>query len=152
MCLMLYIATAEALPLRESPDLRVEAVNDARRVVEGWFSHAAVRFVGAHTGCSCGFPSVFGESRIEYYDGMPLESDDREADLRSVRALIALISEAAAGSERVELYPVADGDESRQPRGVIEWQLQSLRPEQLFFNEQFMHVVHTRLVGTAERA
>lgn len=144
MCLMLYIGTAEELPLVSSADLKVERVEAARQVVTRWFSHPAVRFVGAHTGCSCGFPSVIAESPVEYYVGMPLVSDDRVADLRSVRALLALIGRTTASSETVELYPVADGDEPKPPKGVIEWQLSALDPERLFFNERFMHVVRIR--------
>ena len=145
MCLMLYIATAEELPLASSAHLTVESVDAARQDVKQWFSDPAVRFVGAHTGCSCGFPSVIAESPIEYYEGMSLHSDDRVADLRSVRALIELVGQVLARSERVELYPVADGDESKAPKGVIEWQVRSLDPERLFFNEGFMHVVHNRV-------
>jgi hypothetical protein len=144
MCLMLYIGTAVQLPLRSSADLKVEIVDEARRDVRQWFSYPEVRFVGAHTGCSCGFPSVIAESPIEYYEGMPLSSDDRAADLRSVRALIELTSQVVAQSGRVELYPVADGDEPQAPKGVIEWQLSSLVPERFFFNERFMHVVRDR--------
>lgn len=145
MCLMLYIGTARELPLASSPALTVEQVADSRRVVTGWFAHPCVRFVGAHTGCSCGFPSVTADVPIEYFDGMPLVSDDRAADLQSVRALIALIDAAASASERVELYPVADGEEAATPRGVIEWRFDSLDPETLFFNERFMHVVYKHL-------
>ena len=142
MCLMLYVATAEALPLSSSADLSIEHVDEARQGVKQWFSHAAVRFVGAHTGCSCGFPSVIAEPPIEYYEGFPFQSDDRVADLRSIRALIELLAKAAVHSERVELYPVADGEEGKPPKGVVEWHLRSLDPERLFFNERFMHVVH----------
>ena len=46
MCRMLYLATADDQPLR------------------------TIRFIGAHTRCSCGFPSVSAEQPIEYYDGM----------------------------------------------------------------------------------
>jgi len=141
MCLMLYIGTADELPLESSTDLKIESVGPARQAVLQWFSQPSVRFVGAHTGCSCGFPSVIAGSPIEYYEGMPLNSDDRAADLRSVRALIELVGRATARSDRVELYPVADGDESKAPKGVIEWALTSLVPDRLFFNEQFMHVV-----------
>jgi len=141
---MLYIGTAEEVPLTSTADLRVERVDDARQAVKQWFSQPAVRFVGAHTGCSCGFPSVICESPLEYFEGMILRSDDRAADLRSVRALIELVGQAATRSERVELYPVADGEESRQPKGIIVWQLEALDPERVFFNEQFMHVVHGR--------
>jgi hypothetical protein len=141
---MLYIGTAEEIPLSSSPDLSIESVDPIRQNVKQWFSHPAVRFVGAHTGCSCGFPSIMSESPLQYYEGMPLESDDRAADLRSVRSLIELIGQAMARSERVELYPVADGEQSETPKGVIEWQLSSLNPERLFFNERFMHVVRRR--------
>ena len=44
----------------------------------------------------------------------------------------------------MELYPVADGDESKPPKGVIDWQLTALDPDRLFFNERFMHVVQNR--------
>jgi hypothetical protein len=86
---------------------------------------------------------------MEYYEGMPLQSDDRDADLRSVRALLALIDRVVAHSEFAELYPVADGDEGNAPKGVIEWQLSALDPERLFFNENFMHVVRKGLVQQA---
>ena len=144
MCLMLYIGTAEELPLTSSADLSVERVDETRQAVKQWFSQPFVRFVGAHTGCSCGFPSVIAESPLEYFEGMAFQSDDRAADLRSVRALVEWVGQVAIRSDRVELYPVADGAESRQPKGIIDWQLEALDPERLFFNEQFMHVVHNR--------
>ena len=144
MCLMLYIGTPTELELTSSADLRIEVVAEPRDRVKQWFSHHAVRFLGAHTGCSCGFPSVIGESPVHYYDGMPLQSDDRQADLRSVRALIALLGRAVNDTAFAELYPVADGDESEPPKGLIEWPVDSLDPDKLFFNERFMHVVHSR--------
>jgi len=151
MCLMLYIGTDEELPLLSSPDLKVEQVEPVRQVVRQWFSQPVVQFVGAHTGCSCGFPSVIAESPVAYYEGMPLHSDDRRADLKSVQALIELLGQALARSNRVELYPVADGDESKPPKGVIDWQLTALDPDRLFFNERFMHVVQNReQAGTRE--
>jgi hypothetical protein len=142
MCLMLYVGTAEALPLKATADLKIENVDPTREAVLQWFSQPAVRFVGAHTGCSCGFPSVIAESPIAYYEGMPLDSGDRVADLRSVRALIELVRHLSI-SARVELYPVADGEEGKPPKGVIEWQLAALEPDRFFFNERFMHVIQT---------
>ena len=150
MCLMLYIGTANELSLEASEDLRVEEVEHRRRGVIQWFSQPAVRFVGAHTGCSCGFPSVIAEQPIEYYDGMPLDSGHRAADLRSVEALIGLIRGALTGSDRVELYPVSDGSEASAPTGVIDWPIDSILAEHFFFNEQFMHIVRNR--GAAENA
>jgi len=141
MCLMLYIGTREALPERETPDLSVEPVEDARRDVFQWFTQPVVQFVGAHTGCSCGFPSVVAESVIEYYDGMWEASPDRADDLRSVSALLQLLRAALDAGEPVELYPVWDGEEGKAPKGVVQWSLEQLGPETFFFTEQFMHVV-----------
>jgi hypothetical protein len=137
---MLYIGTFEPLPLVSTQDLRIESVDARRGNVAQWFANAEVRFVGAHTGCSCGFPSVIAESPVEYYDGMRLESDNRAADVRSVRALLELLRRLSR-SQDIELYPIADGDESKPPKGVIEWHMGALDAERLFFNEGFMHVV-----------
>ena len=141
---MLYLSAATELPATTRPELRIEPVDERRRVVEQWFASKAVHFVGAHTGCSCGFPSVIAETPIEYYDGMELESDDRAADLRSVRALLDLIRGLSVGDAPVELYPVADGDEAGPPKGVVTWQLDALDADRFFFTEGFMHVVHRR--------
>lgn len=68
MCLMLYIASEVPLPARSVPELRVEPVEADRDEVRRWLSLPEVHYVGAHTGCSCGFPSVIAEEPIEYYD------------------------------------------------------------------------------------
>jgi hypothetical protein len=142
VCLMLYIGTAEPLPLASSSDLTIEDVAQAREGVRHWFSQPCVRFIGAHTGCSCGFPSVMTEPPpLVYYDGMPLDSGTRADDLRSVTALLDVLRQTIADSGTVELYPVSDGDESQPPKGAIEWRFEDLRAEQFFFNERFMHIV-----------
>lgn len=137
MCLMLYLGTVSEVSWPDSPDLRLEPLDDPRRAVAQWFSAPVVRFVGAHTGCSCGFPSVIADTPVAYYEGMSFDSDDRAADLRSVRALLNLLRQMADGSV-VELYPIADGEEGLAPRGIVEWQLESLEPERFFFTERFM--------------
>jgi len=141
MCLMVYLGTVTDLPPVSGNDLRLERVQPAREFVRRWFSVPRVHFVGAHTGCSCGFPSVIAETPVDYFDGMRLESDDRAADLRSVRALIDLVARVVERDGRVELYPVADGDEMKPPKGVIELPVESLVADRFFFNERFMHVV-----------
>ncbi|HEY9467387.1 MAG TPA: hypothetical protein VIR54_30055 [Vicinamibacterales bacterium] len=138
---MLYVATADELPLTSSPDLTIEAVDDARRAVDRWFSYRNVRFIGAHTGCSCGFPSVIAESPIEYFEGIWDDHGDREDDLRSVGALLDLLRRIVERSSSVELYPVWDGDQALAPKGVIAWQAGTLVPERFFFNQRFMHIV-----------
>jgi hypothetical protein len=144
MCLMLYVATAADLPAWTTPDLTVEEVDEARAVVRRWFSLPTVRFVGAHTGCSCGFPHVIAEEAIEYFDAMFAAEKERTADVRSVRSLIALIRQLVEQGQPVELYPVWDGDEDKPPKGKVEWHVESLAPDQFFFNERFMHVASGR--------
>lgn len=141
MCLMLYIGTRESLPERETSDLIVGPVEEARQGVAQWFTQPVIQFVGAYTGCSCGFPSVVAESVSEYYDGMWPPPDERADDLRSVSALIQLLGAALDGGQPVELYPVWNGDEGEAPKGVVQWSFEQLTPETFFFTERFMYVV-----------
>jgi hypothetical protein len=140
MCLMLYLATSDDQPLRSSPELSVEQVETPRESVRQWFSLPTVRFIGAHTGCSCGFPHVIAEEPIEYWDGM-FDGQDREADLKSVDSLLALVREHVTATGEVQLYPVWDGEEGTPPKGVINLGVGALNRETFFFNEQFFYRV-----------
>src|SRR3954462_14216463 len=111
MCLTLYLGTDGSLPLRAAPDLGVEEVEASREAVRQWFSLPTIRFIGAHTGCSCGFPHVVAEEPIECDDGLFAPSAERDADLRSVEALLSIVREHVAEFGGVELYPVWDGNE-----------------------------------------
>ena len=140
MCLMLYMATRGDVPVRSSPELSVEEVEPSREAVREWFSLPVVRFIGAHTGCSCGFPHVVAEEPIEYWDGM-FDGQDRDADLESVDSMLGLVREHVRATGEVQLYPVWDGEEGSAPKGVINLGLGALKREQFFFNEQvFYHV------------
>jgi hypothetical protein len=145
MCLMLYLAAPGDVPLRAltvpPSELSVEEVDDSRSAVRQWFSLPTIRFIGAHTGCSCGFPSVIAEEPIEYFDGMFGENGDRDEDLRSVRALLALIQEHVSTSGEVQLYPVAAGDENLPPKGKIDIAVTTLAPASFFLNERFLHCI-----------
>ena len=141
MCLMLYLATSGDQPLRISSELSVEKVEDSREAVHQWFSLPTVRFIGAHTGCSCGFPSVMAEQPVEYFDGMFDADKKRDADMRSLRSLLALVRTHVAAAGEVQLYPVWDGAEGSRPKGTIHVGLDRLNPETFFFNEQFLYRV-----------
>lgn len=140
MCLMLYMATQGDVPVRTSPELGVEEVEPSREAVRQWFSLPVVRFIGAHTGCSCGFPHVVAKEPIEYWDGM-FDGQDREADLKSVESLLALVREHVTAAGEVQLYPVWDGEEGKPPKGVINLRMGALNRERFFFNEQFFYRV-----------
>jgi hypothetical protein len=147
MCLMLYLATSNDQPLRTSHELSVEEVESSREAVRQWFSLPTVRFIGAHTGCSCGFPSVISEEPVEYFDGMFCDDEDREADLCSVRSLLALVQEHVAAAGEVQLYPVWDGEEDKPPKGTIYLRLDALEPETFFFTQHFLY----RITRDADR-
>jgi hypothetical protein len=140
MCLMLYLATSHEQPLRRSSELSVEEIEPSREAVRQWFSLPIVRFIGAHTGCSCCFSHVVSEKPIEYWDGM-FDGQDREADLRSVDSLLDLVREHVRAAGEVQLYPVWDGGEGSPPKGEINMELGGLNREKFFFNEQFFYRV-----------
>lgn len=140
MCLMLYVATQSDLPLRASPELSVEDVESSREAVRQWFSLPVVRFIGAHTGCSCGFPHVVAEEPLEYWDGM-FDGQDRDTDLGSLDSLLRLIRAHVKATGEVQLYPVWDGEEGSPPKGVINLGLGALSRDRFFFNEQFFYRV-----------
>jgi hypothetical protein len=141
MCLLLYMATHDDLPLQTSVDIRVEEVETSRDAIRQWFSLPEVHFIGAHTGCSCGFPHIIAEEPIEYYEGMFNDDEERLPALRSVDLLLALVRESVIANGEVQLYSVWNGNEGLAPKGVIDVALGSLRRETFFLNEQFFYHV-----------
>lgn len=136
---MLYIATAHDVPLRRATDLSVEEIEPERRAIQQWFSYPHVRYIGSHTGCSCGFPSVVAEQPVQYYNGFFDDAQNREKALASVRALFSLIAELLPSSPMVEMLPVWAGDEHERPIGTIDAQFATLEVETFFFMEQFLY-------------
>ena len=140
MCLMLYIATEDDVPLRRSAELSVEAVEPSCEAVRQWFSLPVVRFIAVPTSCSCGFPHVLAEEPLEYYDGM-FDGDDRESVLKSVDALLALVREHVTATAHVELYPIWSGGEGERPKGRIDLRVAALDRDRFFVIEQFLYRV-----------
>jgi hypothetical protein len=138
MCLTLYLATRDEQPLSQSPALRVEAVTPAAENVRQWFSLPAVRFIGADTGCSCGFRHVIAEEPIEYWDGMFGELDAKQ---NSTSALVALIRELTAAGGEVQLYPLWNDEVDVKPKGTIELRADTVDPRTFFFVEGFFYRV-----------
>jgi hypothetical protein len=136
---MLYLASTREIPLRESSHLHIDEVEPECEVVRQWFSLPFVRFIGAHTGCSCGFPSVIADEPAEYYEGFFDGKDDRADDLASVRALLAVIDDALVHGEVVELFPVWVGDAGEKPLGVVSLARHLVDPERFFFTEHFLY-------------
>jgi hypothetical protein len=112
----LEVDESEATPEETRPTARAggvsgRAVRNSRPIDEV----LVVRFIGAHPGCSCGFPHVLAEEPIEYWEGM-FDDQDREDDLRSVESLLVLVREHVTATGEVQLYPVWDGEEGSRRR------------------------------------
>ena len=113
-----------------------------RHSVQRLFSLPFVRFVGAHTGCSCGFPSIRADESVEYFDGI-WDADDRQADLKSVKALLAMVQRHVTASGSAELFAVWQGEETMPPKGSVSVPTNSLEPERFFFIERFLYRIVT---------
>ena len=147
MCLALYFACEGQLPVRNHPtdappEFSIEVIGPMGEPVRQWFSLPVIRYIGTHTGCSCGFRHVCAEVPIEYYEGM-FEYDEANEDdqdtLRTAQLLIDLIHEKLALTDEIQMYPVWDGDEGLAPKGIIELASNTLNPRTFFFNEQFFY-------------
>ena len=136
---MVYLATAREQSTFESSDLNIEPVEAESNGVGRVFALPFVRFVGAHTGCSCGFPSIAAEQPVEYFDGMFGDTEGREADIESLRALLDIVKEQVAASGSAEIYPVWQGEEELAPKGAITLSIGQLDAQRFFFIERFLY-------------
>jgi len=139
MGLMLYLATATEQPTLESSDLRIEPIDPQSESVRQVFTLPFVRFVGAHTGCSCGFPYVIAEQPVQYYEGMFADDEDAEADRTSLTALLPIVFEHVNATGSAELYPVWYLEEKEPPKGLITLSADELTPDRFFFIERFLY-------------
>ena len=99
MCLGVFLAADRELPLvawdEAQPSFNVTPLQDEERPVRGRFSKRNVYYLGAYTGCSCGFTP---------------DEDGEEADAaRSLEGLVAYLREAV-GDGSLELFTCWDGD------------------------------------------
>ena len=138
---MLYMAASEPVAELETEDLTIERLRSGSEPVARHFAFSHLYFVGAHTGCSCGFPSVMAEGPVTYFEGMFDDEDEEERlkNLASVSALLELIRSYLTNASAVELFPVWVGDEAEGPHGTIELQLEQLEARTFFFNERYLY-------------
>jgi hypothetical protein len=139
MCLMLYLASATEQPTFASSDLKIGPIDPRYGSVPPVFTLPWVRFVGAHTGCSCGFPYVIAEQPFEYYEGMFADSEDRCADLTSLRTLLPIVAEQVRATGSAEMYPVWNGEETLPAKGRITMTTNELDADRFFFIERFLY-------------
>ena len=97
MCVAVYVASDNPLPSVESDYLHVRPISGVEEQVVTHFSKPFAHFIGASTGCACGF----------YY----AEENDPDWE-KSMDELIELLAENAVG-EDLEFYVCWYGDEGK---------------------------------------
>src|SRR5262249_3261522 len=93
------------VPWREShPAFNVQSLSDSEQAVKKHFTKANVYYLGAHTGCSCGF---------QYGPVPPTTDEDRReeaAGRQSVASLREYLKQAVQDGREVELFSSWEGD------------------------------------------
>ena len=143
MCLYVFLASDRPMPAIDGEYLVVRRIDEEEKeMVRRWHSKPEIHFVGAHTGCSCGFPSVVVRGPIDHSEALELfeENDDRQKDIRSLTELRNFIQAHVAHGEVVQLYPVWYNTD-RAPLAVIRLPLQDLQPEKFVFVEGYVYEI-----------
>jgi hypothetical protein len=111
-----FISAADPLPFVAwdpgAPGFHLQALSEAEAPVRARLRHPHVYFLGAHTGCSCGFN--YGLRDVN-------RPEDRAEDLASeasVRSLRAYLEAAVAAQGEVDVLATWDNDWAREPRQV----------------------------------
>jgi hypothetical protein len=126
-----YLATDQPQPLvewrEEEPSFNVTDLSEDEAPVRGRFSKPHVYYLGAYTGCSCGFTP---------------DEDGEEADAeRSLSDLVSYVQRAAAGGT-VELFACWDGDYLEPAARRVELTAEDLADPELWFDELVFATVH----------
>jgi hypothetical protein len=104
----LFIAAAEPLetiPWDESrPGFNVQSITESEEVVRRHFTKPNVYYVGAHTGCSCGFAFGLPDVKDE------AEQAEDAAGRRSVADLQRYVAGAVERLGEVEMFSAWEGD------------------------------------------
>ena len=111
MCMAVYIASDYPLPLiqwnKDAPAFHVSELttdeNDERVRVQ--FSKPYIYYVGAHTGCGCGFE----------YGKYPDYEDSVEESRQSVIRLAEYLTKAVEENNNIELFACWEGDQAEKP-------------------------------------
>jgi hypothetical protein len=108
MCLALYLAAEIEPPLvawnDSAPGFNVILIEEHEMDVMKHFSKPHVRYLGAHTGCSCGF--AYGQIEATSEE----DRLDEERARASVQALQAYLDELLRSTRAVELYACWEGE------------------------------------------
>jgi hypothetical protein len=138
MCLMVYLAADEPLPLvawnDTEPAFHVAATAPDEERVRTMFSKEHVVYAGSYEGCGCGFQ--YGEVSAQSVD--PLERKKRR---RSLDELGAYLSRELPRVGPIEIYVCWDGDQDSLPEHRRNLTPASLKAETFFFMRKELSTV-----------
>jgi hypothetical protein len=138
---MVYIGSDREPPLIERDEISVKTLSPEDSQLLSWIDRSFVRFIGAHTGCSCGFRHIVAQQPVPYFDGMFPEEDEDPKDRESTAALIVLLKSLLAPGESLTVYPVWFDSKAEPPLGTIHLRADELSAETFFFVEQFLYEI-----------
>jgi hypothetical protein len=128
MCMVFYLSASKAPELvpwiEAAPEFYVAPMTHEHELkVHDRFSKPFVVYVGASTGCGCGFGALWGDSTSEAMTAPKSDPDtdrDREALLHYLRKTTGHTGDG------VELFMCWDGDQSDEPRHIVDASISKL--------------------------
>lgn len=141
MCMMVYIASDEPLPLIEWQEkltpFCVSVLSNGEKRVCRQFTKQYVAYAGSYQGCSCGFS--YDNSLVEDEEDDPHDVLSRE----SVRQLSEYLSNLVKHGP-VEMFSSWDGDQEAEPEGRLVVTPDYFGGDEFAFKErQFLTVVRS---------
>jgi len=113
VCMNLYVASDQPIAATSwseaHPGFNIQPLSEAEDRVRVQFSKPHVMYLGAHTGCSCGF--AFGQPGSEAGQDIEQEQLGRE----SVASLREFLHSQLTSVAELELYSCWYGDEGTSP-------------------------------------
>jgi hypothetical protein len=137
---MVYIGTDREPPLLERDEISIKTLSPDDSPVLSRINRQFVHFVGAHSGCSCGFRHIVAQEPIPYFDGMFRENEDPK-DRESTAALVELIQGLLDPGESLTIYPIWFDAKAEPPHGTIHLQADDLTADTFFFVEQLLYEI-----------
>jgi hypothetical protein len=108
-----FIAAAEPLPFvawnEAAPAFHLQAISDEEDAVRARFTKPHIYFLGAHTGCSCGFN--YGLREVKRAE----DQAEEVASRASVAALRAYLRDAVTRQGEVEVFSSWEDDWTTEP-------------------------------------
>lgn len=116
MCMVYYLGSETDAPLTEpwseaSSVFHVSEPRECELVIRQHLAFSCVRYLGAHTGCGCGFRREHGG----YIDTDPDDTDEAAATQADHDALVAYLHTLPTHPRPMQIYGCWSGDESVPP-------------------------------------